>query len=66
MNRYAAKTNQQRKKTLYLREVPHNMCSLFVDFSEDVEDEWLYIKVKCFMIQKELRQETQILTVDLQ
>lgn len=42
------------------------MCSLFVDFSEDVEDEWFYIKVKCFMIQKELCQETQILTVDLQ
>lgn len=42
------------------------MCSLFVDFSEDVEDERLHVKVKCFMIQKQLCQETQILTVDLQ
>lgn len=59
-------SHKQTVDRVYLGEVTHNMRSLFIDFSKDVEDEWLNVKVKCFVIQKELRQETQILTVDLQ
>ena len=41
------------------------MSSLLVHLTQDVEQEWLHIKIKCFVVQEQLGQKTQVLAVDL-
>lgn len=36
----------------YFGEVPNNVSSVFVDFGKDVEDKWLNVKVKCFVVEE--------------
>lgn len=38
----------------YFGEVTNNVRSMFVDFSEDVEDKRLDVKVKCLVVEEEL------------
>lgn len=40
------------KKRPYFREVADNVRSLFVDFSEDVEDKGLHVKIKRLVVEK--------------
>ena len=41
------------------------MAAYSIHFSEYVEPKWVDVKVQSFVIQKQLRQKTQILTVNL-
>lgn len=50
----------------YLGEVTDDVRPLPVHLGEDVEDEGLHVEVKRLVIQKQLCEQTQVLTVDLQ
>ena len=41
------------------------MAALLVHLSQDVEEEWLHIKVECLVVQEELGHEAEVLAVDL-
>ena len=41
------------------------MAALAIDLGQHVEQEWLHVEIQRLVIQKQLRQETEILTVDL-
>ena len=45
-----------------LGEVSNYVGSLLVDLAEDVEQKRLHVKVERLMVQKQLRQEAEILT----
>lgn len=47
----------------FLGEVSHQMSSLPVDFREDVEQERFDVEVQSFVVEKQLGEETEILTV---
>lgn len=47
----------------YLGEVANKMAASLVIFREDVEQEWLHLKVKSFVVQEQFGEEAEILTV---
>lgn len=51
--------------TRYLGEVPDQMAPCVVGFGHDVEEERFDIVVQSLVVQEELRQQTQVLTVNL-
>ena len=49
----------------YLGEVAYKMAAHTVVLRENIEKEWLHIVVQRFVIQEQLGQQAQILTIDL-
>lgn len=47
------------------REIANEASSFFVDLGHDVEQERLYVVVKCLVVQEHLCYQTQVLTIDL-
>lgn len=52
------------RAVLLLAEVAHDMVTVFIDLREDVEEEGFHVVVQSLVIDEELRQKTQALTVD--
>lgn len=51
---------------MYLGEVADDVRPLSVHLGEDVEDKGLHVEVKCLVIQEQLSEQTQVLTINLQ
>lgn len=49
---------------MYLGEVAHEMAALAVVLREDVEEERLHVVVQGLVVQEQLGQQAQVLTVD--
>lgn len=49
---------------MYLGEVANEVTTFAVVLGQDVEEEGLYIVVEGLMVQKQLGQQAQVLTVD--
>lgn len=49
----------------YLGEVSNEMAAVSVNFCEDVEEKGFHVKVQCLVVEEQLGEQTQVLTVNL-
>ena len=49
----------------YLREISYKMAAIFIVFGQNVEQKRLHVVVESFVVEEELGEEAEILTVDL-
>lgn len=50
---------------LLLREIPHQMAPLFVILRQHIEQKRFHVIIQSLVVQEQLRQQTQVLAVDL-
>jgi len=49
----------------YLREISNEMTSIIISQRKHIEDKWLDVIIQRLVVEKQLGQQTQVLTVDL-